>query len=100
MRSGGRTSTAELDGGGDHGGWAWGGIFRYPAVGLFQQGGSWDFWVLLLMYHVHWRITHRKVCHVHDSSVLNDLVVVCVQTSVTETFSCWVGQLRDPRRVV
>ena len=63
-----------------------GGIFRYPAVGLFQEGGSWEAGKLGAAADVHGMIAHRRVHDCPDSSVVSNLVV-CFQTSVTETFS-------------
>jgi hypothetical protein len=100
MRSCRRTSTAELDG---RGSWlmGMGGIFRYPAVGLFQEGGSWKAGKLGAVADVHGMIAHRRVRDCPDSSVVSNLVV-CFQASVTETFFLldWTDQEPASCRVV
>ena len=71
-------------------------------LGCFSRVAAGIFWVLLLMYRVHRRITHRRVCHVHDSSVVNDLVVVCVQDQRDGDFFLlgWTAQGPASCRVV
>ena len=87
-------STAGLDGGGIMLHWCGGvylGILRLDCFGRVAVGK------LGAVADSSRRVTHRRSCDFHDSGVLSDLLV-CVLTSVTETFS--VGLDSSGTRVV
>jgi hypothetical protein len=70
-----------------------GGIFRYPAAGLFQKGDSWEAGKMGAVADAHGVVAHRRIRDCPDSSVWSNLVV-CFQVSVTETFLLfgWTAQ--------
>ena len=67
-------------------------------LGLLRLGVSWG-WQLDAVLKLRRGIAHRRIFDGSGSTVASDLLVVHSGQHDGDFF-CWVGQLRDPGRVV